>query len=163
MYKILDSFLILKVKRTLLTTSILEVGIDKANIKYILILEPIFSLISIVQSIGRIRNIGYSYIITREPTKYKIEGFKNNPILSKDKDSLDIKEFRELDKAYYNLFIIEDKCLRLPISNFLDSRLYKCLDTSLKCSICKTKDLELEALKIAENKRYKIVILRLSK
>ena len=51
---LLNSFLNRNTNRVLITTSILEVGLDLKNIRYTINIDPIFSLISIVQSSGRI-------------------------------------------------------------------------------------------------------------
>lgn len=154
---ILRDFLGNSSRRAILTTSILEVGLDLPDIKYTIILEPIFSLTSIIQSSGRIRASGTTYIIAREPSKYSINNIKDNTIL-KDSDSITtIENFKELDKAYYKLFTIESKCLRIPIGIFLDNIPTKCLeDSNYKCSLCFDRDLSLNKLKDTEesNSRY---------
>lgn len=154
---ILRDFLNNSSKRAILTTSILEVGLDLPNIKYTLILEPIFSLTSIIQSSGRIRASGTTYIITREPSKYSINNIKDNTILKESNNINTIENFKELDKAYYKLFTIESKCLRIPIGIFLDNIPTKCLENSnYKCYLCFNRDLTLNKLKDTEesNSRY---------
>ena len=134
---ILKEFLESSSSRVLITTSILEVGLDLSNIKYTINLEPIFSLISIVQASGRIRNRGTSYIIGREPTKYKIDTIRQDTLLKNINLVVDINKFRELDRLYYSLFSIETKCLRIPISLFLDNTIIRCPTYSTnKCSLC---------------------------
>ena len=60
---ILKRFIESRSWRVLITTSVLEVGIDIRQIKYTISIEPIYSLISVVQSSGRVRRRGVSYII----------------------------------------------------------------------------------------------------
>ena len=94
---ILEDFLAGRSRRAILTTSILEVGLDLPTIKYTINLDPIYSLTSIIQSSGRIRSKGTSFIITKEPNKYVIDSIRNNTII-KDEDNIDsIKDYKELD------------------------------------------------------------------
>ena len=66
-----------------------------------------------------------------------------------------MEQYKELDKAYYKLFTIETRCLRLPLSIFLDNTAIVCLDTSLnKCSLCSNKDSILTTLKDKEEARF---------
>jgi superfamily II DNA/RNA helicase len=148
---ILKNFLETNSKRALLTTSILEVGLDLPSIKYTINLDPIFSLTSIIQSSGRIRASGISFIITKEPSKYTIKNIESNTIL-KEESSIDkTEDFKELDKAYKDLLIIERNCLRIPISIFLDNIPIKCLETSIsKCSLCFNRETLFNSLKEKE-------------
>lgn len=142
--------------RALLTTSILEVGLDLPSIVYTINLEPIYSLLSIVQSSGRIRGKGVSYIIDKEPSKYLRDSIKSNPILKNIDSVNDLISFKKLDKAYYKLFTIESNCLRLPISTLLDSTPRKCLEeSSFKCSVCLERYNTLEELKSKEEREYR--------
>lgn len=162
---ILEDFLNNNTKRTIITTSILEVGLDLSSIKYTINLEPIYSLISLIQSSGRIRISGTSYILAREPTKYNIEATRNNILLKNLNNIEDITKFKELDKLYYNLFTIETRCLRIPISLFLDNTIVKCLTSSTtKCSLCLKNTNLLESIKDKEeqelrNNNYNIIKL----
>ena len=61
--EIVQRFIESKTQRLLVTTSVLEVGIDIKQIRYTISVEPIYSLTSVVQSSGRIRQRGVSYII----------------------------------------------------------------------------------------------------
>lgn len=150
---VLEEFLKNSSKRVLITTSILEVGLDLREIKYTISIEPIFSLLSIIQSSGRIRNSGTSYIISRNPLKYTLNNIKNNPILTKTITT--IEDFILLDKAYYTLFTIENKCLRSPLSFFLDNTYYKCSNNDALCSLCLETNTILTLLKEDEESKTK--------
>lgn len=140
--------------RVIITTSILEVGLDIQSIKYTINIEPIYSLISIIQSTGRIRNIGTSYIISKEPNKYTKENFNITNLLNSNIDT--IAKFKELDKAFYTLFTIESNCLRIPFNMLLNNTInIKCLNSESPCSICYNKQLELNNLANLEEENYK--------
>ena len=153
---ILSTFLESSSKRALITTSILEVGLDLPKIKYTISIGPIFSLISFIQSSGRIRSSGISYIIDKEPSKYIRDNIKGDPILRDLTTITDLVQFRNLDKAYYKLLLIESNCLRLPISTFLDNIPRKCLEDSIyKCSVCSERNRVLESAKSKEELEYR--------
>ena len=140
--------------RVIITTSILEVGLDLQNITYTINLEPIFSLISIIQSSGRIRNSGISYIISKEPNNYLKTNFNINSILNKEINT--ISDFKDLDKSYYTLFTIETNCLRIPINLLLNNtNYYKCSNNDNYCSICLEKQTLLNNTFNIENNKYK--------
>lgn len=133
--RILEEFIHSKTQRTLVTTSILEAGVDIRQIKYTISVEPIYSLISVIQSSGRIRQRGVSYVVCQQPTK-----FARHEILRHGggpREVKDIGEFAETDRAWYRRWTIEEACLRTPISQFLDDAPYRCrphMDDL--CSVC---------------------------
>lgn len=119
----------------LITTSVLEVGIDIPQVRYTICVEPWYSLLSLVQSSGRIRNKGISYIVVRQPAlsaRAKIEReFQPEGTID------DVITFNRIDKQYYARLTIEKSCLRAPISLFLDNRIYRCEPgRDDLCSIC---------------------------
>lgn len=150
---VLEEFITSKVNRVLITTSILEVGLDIKEIKYTINIDPIYSLISIIQSSGRIRNSGESYIITRTPNKYTINLIKEDSILNSTIST--IEEFNKLDLAFYNRLSIEENCLRIPINLFLDNNYNRCSINDSKCSICLEKEKTLNTTKENEENRFK--------
>ena len=152
---LLNSFLNRNTNRVLITTSILEVGLDLKNIRYTINIDPIFSLISIVQSSGRIRSGGISFIITKEPTRYNKEEIERNLILKDNNTIKNLIQFKELDLAYYKRLTIENNCLRIPISLFLDNSYYKCSNIDNKCSICLEKDDILKGIKEKEEVTFR--------
>lgn len=136
--------------RALITTSLLEVGIDYSLIKYTIILEPIYSITSIIQSSGRIRDEGTAYLILKEPSKYKKKAYREDPILKESTTISTLDKFKELDRAYYRLLTIEDKCLRLPISFLFDNSAKQCSRLDKKCSICLDNDKIVDSLATRE-------------
>lgn len=102
----------------LLTTSALGLGVDFNIIRFTLHLTPLYSLLDYLQESSRIRDNGYSYILSNiKPnfnTTYKDFSLEENNIST-------IEEFKALDKAYINKLLGETKCLRRVINRFLDN------------------------------------------
>jgi superfamily II DNA or RNA helicase len=135
---ILEEFLENPYKKVLLTTSILEVGVDFNIISYIIYLDPISSLLSIVQSIGRIRNKGIGFIISKETSKDPLKDI----LKLENKEDLDIEEFITLDKTYSKLLLSNTKCLRSIINRFLDNTITTKCNSNLEelYSFCYNKE-----------------------
>lgn len=118
-----------------MTTSVLEVGIDIKRIKYTISVEPIYSLTSVVQSSGRIRQREVSYIICQQPTKNSRNRIHRNASVQREVRGID--DFNEVDRSWYGLLTIEEACLRTPISQFLDHVPYSCqAHKDDLCSLC---------------------------
>ena len=133
--EILGEFIESKTQRSLVTTSVLEVGIDIRQIKYTISVEPIYSLTSVVQSSGRIRQRGISYIICLQPSKSIRNRIERNARMQRE--VRDIGDFNEMDRWWYGLLTIEEGCLRTPISQFLDHVPYRCQGHKDDlCSLC---------------------------
>lgn len=139
LWSILEEFISSNCQRTLVTTSVLEVGIDIRQIKYTISIEPIYSLTSVVQSSGRIRQRGVSYIICQQPTRYGEKEIQRNSRVRREVQN--IQDFQDIDQAWYRLLTIEETCLRMPISQFLDGVPYRCRGHKDDfCSICVEKN-----------------------
>ena len=123
----------------LITTLVLEVGIDIRQIKYTVSVEPIYSLTSVVQSSGRIRQRGVSYIICQQPTKNSRNKIQRRGRAQRKVEN--IEDFYEMDKAWYGMLVVEETCLRTPISQFLDYIPYRCQGHKDDlCSLCVEND-----------------------
>ena len=146
----------------LLTTSSLSIGIDFNIISFTLHLLPLYSLIDYIQESSRIRNKGYSFILSNiKPT------INNNSISSLslvENNIISLEEFKALDKAYINLFLRETKCLRGVINRFLDpiNINIECnLDKELGCSICLFRKEKLASKALLEEDNLKNINLGL--
>jgi superfamily II DNA/RNA helicase len=150
----LQEFIQSKSQRTLVTTSVLEVGIDIKQIKYTISIEPIYSLTSIVQSSGRIRQRGVSYIICQQPSKYGSNEIRRNSRVQREVRN--IEDFSNIDKAWYRLLTIEETCLRMPVSQFLDHVPYRCQGHKDDlCSVCMEKGKIKEETRWAEEAKVR--------
>ena len=137
--RVLQELIQSRTQRTLITTSVLEVGMDIKQIKYTISIEPVYSLTSVVQSSGRIRQRGVSYIICQQPTKNGRDKILGDGGVRREVQR--IEDFNEVDKAWYKLLTIEATCLRTPISQFLDHIPYRCQGHKDDlCSVCAEKD-----------------------
>jgi hypothetical protein len=120
----------------LLTTSSLGLGIDFNIIKYTLHLTPLYSLLDYIQESSRIRNKGYSYILSNIKPNFNI----NYRDFNLEENNINTKEeFKALDKAYITKYLNETKCLRRVINKFLDnnSSIIECnFNKELACSLC---------------------------
>jgi superfamily II DNA helicase RecQ len=120
----------------LITTSALGLGIDFNIIKYTLHLTPLYSLLDYIQESSRIRNKGYSYILSNIKPNFNI----NYRDFNLEENNINTREeFKALDKAYITKYLNETKCLRRVISKFLDnnSSIIDCnFNKELACSIC---------------------------
>lgn len=133
--RIMREFIESKTQRSLVTTSVLEVGIDIKQIKYTISVEPIYSLTSVVQSSGRIRQRGVSYIVCQQPSKNSRNRIQRDA--NARREVRDIDDFKELDRWWYGLLTVEEGCLRTPISQFLDHVPYRCQGhRDDLCSLC---------------------------
>jgi len=111
------------------------VGIDIKQIKYTISVEPIHSLTSVVQSSGRIRQRGVSYIVCQQPSKNSRNRIQRDANVRRE--VRDIDDFKELDRSWYGLLTVEEGCLRTPISQFLDHVPYRCQGhRDDLCSLC---------------------------
>jgi superfamily II DNA helicase RecQ len=120
----------------LLTISNIGLGVDFNIIKFTLHLTPLYSLLDYIQESNRIRNKGYSYILSNIKPNYNITYRDYN---LEENNINNILEFKELDKAYINKFLKETKCLRKVINKFLDNNLnyIECnINKELACSLC---------------------------
>jgi superfamily II DNA helicase RecQ len=147
-------------QNVLLTTSILEVGVDFSSITFIIYLEPIYSLISLVQSIGRIRNKGIGYILVSKPKSFidpLVTYFNKNST-----KSLTIEQFKELDLIYSKALVVEEKCLRSIINRFLDNTITSKCNSFIetRCSLCSKRESILEESSKLENLERNSIELR---
>ena len=115
----------------------LRLGIDFNIIKYTLHLTPLYSLLDYIQESSRIRNKGYSYILSNIKPNFNITyrdfNLEENNINTRE-------EFKALDKAYITKYLNETKCLRIVINNFLDnnSSIIECnFNKELACFLSK--------------------------
>lgn len=110
---------------------------------------PVYSLTSVIQSSGRIRRRGTSYIICQQPTRST-----RNEIVRHSagpREIKDIRDFTDIDQAWYRLLTIEETCLRTPISQFLDNVPYRCRPhINDRCSVCLENDAVKETTRSAE-------------
>ena len=120
----------------LLTTNSLGLGIDFNIIKYTLHLTPLYSLLDYIQESSRIRNKGYSYILSNIKPNFNI----NYRDFNLEENNINTREeFKALDKAYITKYLNETKCLRRVINKFLDnnSSIIECnFNKELACSLC---------------------------
>jgi superfamily II DNA helicase RecQ len=145
----------------LLTTSSLSIGVDFNIIAFTLHLEPLYSLIDYIQESSRIRNKGYSYILSNTKPTFSSNLTQTTLV---ENNITTLEEFKALDKAYMNLFLKETKCLKGVINRFLDpsTTYFEChLSKELGCSLCLNRKEKLVSKAIVEEDNLKTINLGL--
>ena len=154
--EILKDFTYNTTTQGLIGTSAIEVGLDISSIRAIIILEPLFSLVSLEQAIGRggrDNKPTKAYILTRP------KGLKDYKTLPSSLPSpLDLETFKILDYNRVLDFLTSKSCLRTTLEAYFNNKtLEECLNPLEKCYRCLENT---SILEYSKEKELEATILR---